>query len=181
MKYSLLFVVIVLVEFNLPKEYKRKGILMPQMTKGGKYIFGWSEIRENGKLTFPVMAVEEYKLTKEDYIYIVSGSKQTGGFCVLTEPLLLHSKLKNILDENPSLADRSLKEGALISYKGRKYGWLTLKDDSVYLSSLLMKDLEIEVGDRLLSIRSSDIAFTMGVKGHLIDKAKSYMGKIELY
>ena len=73
---------------------------MPQMTKGGKYIFGWSEIGENGELIFPIMAVEEYKLKKEDYIYIVSGSKQTGGFCVLTEPLLSNSKLKNILEEN---------------------------------------------------------------------------------
>lgn len=154
---------------------------MPQMTKGGKYIFGWSEIGENGEIVFPIMAVEEYKLKKEDYIYIVSGSKQTGGFCVLTEPLLSNSKLKNILEENPNLADRSLREGELILYKGRKYGWLTLKDNSIHLSAQLMKDLEIKVGDRLLSIRSSNIAFTMGARGSLIDKANSFNGGIEIY
>lgn len=44
-----------------------------------------------------------------------------------------------------------------------------------------MKDLEIKVGDRLLSIRSSNIAFTMGARGSLIDKANSYKGKIEVY
>ncbi|HEL0567023.1 TPA: hypothetical protein TUT10_001558 [Streptococcus equi subsp. zooepidemicus] len=154
---------------------------MPQMTKGGKYIFGWSEIGENGEIVFPIMAVEEYKLKKEDYIYIVSGSKQTGGFCVMTESLLSNSKLKNILEENPSLAKRSLRERELISYKGRKYGWLTLKENSIHLSAPLMKDLEIKVGDRLLSIRSSDIAFTMGARGSLIDKANSYIGEIETY
>ncbi|QRG87065.1 hypothetical protein [Bulleidia sp. zg-1006] len=154
---------------------------MPQMTKGGKYIFGWSKIGENGELTFPTMAVKEYNLQEETYIYIISGSKQTGGFCVMTEPLLSHSKLKNILEENPSLADRSLREGVLISYKGRKYGWLALKDNSIYLSTTLMKDLEIKVGDRLLSIRSSDITFTMGARGSLIDKANKYKGKIEMY
>lgn len=154
---------------------------MPQMTKGGKYIFGWSEIGENGELIFPITAVEEYKLKKEDYIYIVSGSKQTGGFCVLTEPLLSNSKLKNILEENPNLADRSLREGELILYKGRKYAWLTLKDNSIHLSDQLMKDLEIKVGDRLLSIRSSNIAFTMGVRGSLIYKANKYKGRIEMY
>ena len=53
---------------------------MPQMSKGGKYIFGWALIRENGQVIFPVPAVEEYKLHQEQYIYIVSGSKQTGGF-----------------------------------------------------------------------------------------------------
>ena len=28
-------------------------------------------------------AVEEYKLQDERFVYIVSGSKQTGGFCVM--------------------------------------------------------------------------------------------------
>ena len=152
---------------------------MPQMTKGGKYIFGWSKIGQNGELTFPTMAVKEYNLQEETYIYIVSGSKQTGGFCVMTDPLLSHSKLKNILKENSSLADRSLSEGELIAYKGRKYGWLALKENTVYLSDDLMKMLEIKVGDKLLAIRSSDIAFTMGVKGSLIEKANDYQGIIE--
>ena len=62
---------------------------MLQMTKGGKYIFGWSKIGQNGELTFPTMAVKEYNLQEETYIYIVSGSKQTGGFSVMTEHLLL--------------------------------------------------------------------------------------------
>ncbi|WP_442486448.1 hypothetical protein [Fusobacterium necrophorum] len=152
---------------------------MPQMTKGGKYIFGWSRIRVNGELIFPRMAVDEYNLQEETYIYIVSGSKQTGGFCVMTEPLLSHSKLKNILKENPSLANRSLREGELITYKGRKYGWLALNKSAVYLSDDLMKMLEIKVGDKLLAIRSSDIAFAMGVKGSLIEKANDYQGIIE--
>ena len=152
---------------------------MPQMTKGGKYIFGWSRIRVNGELIFPRMEVDEYKLKEENHIYIVSGSKQTGGFSVMTEPLLSHSTLKNVLEENPSLADRSLSEGELIAYKGRKYGWLSLKENTVYLSNDLMKMLEIKVGDKLLAIRSSDIAFTMGVKGSLIEKANGYRGIIE--
>lgn len=154
---------------------------MPQMSKGGKFVFGWSRIKLNGELTFPKMAVEEYGLTEETHIYIVSGSKQTGGFCVMTESLLAGSKLKNILKENPSLADRSLREGELISYKGRKYGWLALKEDSIYLSENLMKMLEIRIDDKLLAIRSSDIAFTMGAKGRLIDKANEYQGIIEVF
>lgn len=154
---------------------------MPQITKGGKYIFGWSKISENGKLVFPPMAVEAYRLKEEDHIYIVSGSRQTGGFCVLPEPLLINSKIKNILEENLNLADRSLGEGELISYKGRKYGWLALKENTIHLSAQLMKNLDIKVGDELLSIRSSDIAFTMGAKGRLINKARDYLGIIEVF
>ena len=119
---------------------------MPQMNKGGKYIFGWSVIRENGEITFPVTAVEEYKLQGENFVYIVSGSKQTGGFCVMPEPLLSRSKLQHILKENQTLADRNLQEGELISYKGRKYGWLTLKNGVVRLSDSLMQTLDIKAG-----------------------------------
>ena len=154
---------------------------MPQMSKGGKYIFGWSEIREDGALIFPLPAVEEYKLHQEQYIYIVSGSKQTGGFCVMSKSLLFLSKLNHVLKENPRLADRTLKEGELISYKGRKYGWLTLKDNGVHLSESLMQMLDIKTGDKLLAIRSSDIAFTMGAKGSLIQKANEYTGEIEVF
>ena len=38
---------------------------MPQMSKGGKYIFGWVQIREHGEITFPAQAIEEYKLQKD--------------------------------------------------------------------------------------------------------------------
>ena len=57
----------------------------------------------------------------------------------MSEPLLFRSKLNHILKENSDLADRTLKEGELISYKGRKYGWLTLKDNGVHLSPSLMQ------------------------------------------
>ena len=154
---------------------------MPQMSKGGKYIFGWSVIHENGEMTFPTSAIQEYKLQKEQYVYIVSGSKQTGGFCVMSEPLLSQSKLKHILKENPNLEDRSLKEGELISYKGRKYGWLPLKDNGVRLTPSLMRTLDIKAGDKLLAIRSSDIAFTLGAKGTSIQKALEYAGEIAVF
>ena len=154
---------------------------MPQMTKGGKYIFSWSKIGQNGELTFPTMAVKEYNLQEETYIYIVSGSKQTGGFSVMTEHLLSHSTLKNILEENPSLAERSLQEGELILYKGRMYGWLSLNGTNVNLPQSLMDSLGVNIGDKLLAIRSSNIAFTMGFRGSLIDKANNFKGKIETF
>ena len=154
---------------------------MPQITKGGKYIFGWSVICENGELIFPPSAVKEYKLQDENFVYIVSGSKQTGGFCVMPEPLLSRSKLQHILRENQPLSDRNLQEGELISYKGRKYGWLTLKNGGVHLPDSLMQTLDIKVGDKLLVIRSSDIAFTLGVRGALIQKAHEYTGVIEVF
>ncbi len=154
---------------------------MPQLNKGGKYVFGWSIIKDNNTLIFPPKVAEEYNLKEDNFIYIISGSKQTGGFCVTTNNLLSNSKLKNILIDNPKLKDKILEEGELISYKGRKYAWLKIKDNCISLPKALMKNLELEIGDKLLSIRSSNIAFTMGIKGTLIDRAVSYSGEIETY
>ena len=45
----------------------------------------------------------------------------------------------------------------------------------------MLKVLDLSIGMELLSIRSSDIAFTMGAKGPLLEKAKNYNGAIEVY
>ena len=38
---------------------------MPQLNKGGKYVFGWSVIGADGTIHFPTMALSEYNLTSE--------------------------------------------------------------------------------------------------------------------
>lgn len=45
----------------------------------------------------------------------------------------------------------------------------------------MMDFLDIKPGMQLLSIRSSNIAFTMGAKGPLLEKAKNYKGEIPLF
>ena len=72
---------------------------MPQLNKGGKYVFGWSVIGADGTIHFPTMALSEYNLTSEPEIIIFTGSKITGGFCVTNQRMLLSSKLKTILDK----------------------------------------------------------------------------------
>jgi len=44
-----------------------------------------------------------------------------------------------------------------------------------------MNYLDLKAGTKLMCIKSSDIAFTMGVKGPLMDKIHEYNGKIDLY
>ena len=55
---------------------------MPQMNKGGKFVFGKSNIQESGKVQFPIQAMAEYQITAEGKVYLFTGSKVTGGFCV---------------------------------------------------------------------------------------------------
>ena len=155
---------------------------MPQMNKGGKFIFGKSLIREDGTIQIPPQAIEEYSITDDKKVYLFTGSKITGGFCVTRKGLLQPSKLGHILTDNPNLQDYVSDYGEFIRYKGRSYCWIDISETGeIVLTQEMMKFLRIETGMQLLSIRSSDIAFTMGAKGPLLEKADNYEGDIPLY
>jgi hypothetical protein len=153
---------------------------MPQLAKGGKFIFGWSKINPDLTVILPAMAVDEYSITSENRVYLMSGSKSTGGFCVTKKSFLTCSKLNMILEDNTSLLDYTLPEGEFIRYKGRKYCWLSIAESGkLQLTEQIVNTLSLEGIKRLLSIRSSDIAFTMGAFGPLINHAENYKGIIE--
>lgn len=155
---------------------------MPQMNKGGKFIFGKSLIRDDLTIHLPKQALEEYNIITEQKVYLFTGSKVTGGFCVTRKGLLEPSKLGHILIDNPSLQNYVIEEGKFVKYKGRSYCWLSISELGVLqLTQKMMEFLNLKIGMELLSIRSSDIAFTMGAKGPLLEKADNYDGKIEVY
>jgi len=58
------------------------GKLMPHITKGGKFVFGWSKIQENGLIRLPDQAIQEYKLEPNSKVILISGSRTSGGFSV---------------------------------------------------------------------------------------------------
>ncbi len=86
---------------------------MPQMNKGGKFIFGKSLIRTDGTLRIPPQAMEEYHIADEGKVYLFTGSKITGGFCVTRKGLLHPSKLGHILDDTPPLLDYAVATSRL--------------------------------------------------------------------
>ncbi|WP_428769754.1 hypothetical protein V1L52_11360 [Treponema sp. HNW] len=43
---------------------------MPHMTKGGKFIFGKSLIKQDGTVQLPTQTVEEYNITADTKIYL---------------------------------------------------------------------------------------------------------------
>ena len=155
---------------------------MPQMNKGGKFIFGKSLIRAGGWICLPPMAVSEYEIASEGKVYLFTGSKSTGGFCVTRRGLLQPSKLGHILTENPTLRDYEAEEGRFIPYKGRSYCWLAIAPDgALLLTPEMLSFLRLAQRMELLSIRSSDIAFTMGAKGPLLEREQNYSGEIEVF
>ena len=155
---------------------------MPQMNKGGKFIFGKSLIRDDLSIHLPIQALIEYNATAEGKVYLFTGSKVTGGFCVTRKGLLEPSKLGHILTDNPTLYNYQTTEGEFIKYKGRSYCWISISESGVIqLNQKILYFLNLKIGIELLSIRSSDIAFTMGATGPLLEKANNYDGEISLY
>lgn len=57
---------------------------MPQLNKGGKFVFGLSVIRPDLTIHIPPQALLEYGATRDGKIIIFTGSKITGGFCITT-------------------------------------------------------------------------------------------------
>jgi hypothetical protein len=55
---------------------------MPQLSKGGKYVFGWSKIQKDARIRLPDQAIQEYGLIPGDPIILMSGSKTSGALCV---------------------------------------------------------------------------------------------------
>ena len=155
---------------------------MPQMNKGGKFIFGKSLIRDDLTIHLPTQALTEYNVLAEGKVYLFTGSKVTGGFCVTRKGLLEPSKLGHILTDNPNLKNYQTAEGEFIKYKGRSYCWVSISENGVIqLNQKVLDFLNLKIGIELLSIRSSDIAFTMGATGPLLERADNYEGEIPLY
>ena len=155
---------------------------MPQMNKGGKFIFGKSLIRHDLTIHLPSQALAEYNATSEGKVYLFTGSKVTGGFCVTRKGLLEPSKLGHILTDNPALQNYQTAEGEFVKYKGRSYCWVNISENGVIqLSRQILDFLDLKIGMELLSIRSSDIAFTMGAAGPLLERADNYEGEIPLF
>lgn len=161
---------------------QKEGLPMPQMSKGGKFIFGKSLIQKDLTIHLPPQAVTEYDTAVEGKVYLFTGSKITGGFCVTRKGLLAPSKLGHILMDNPALQNYQTKEGEWIQYKGRFYCWVTItKTGILQFNQEMLKFLDLDINTELLSIRSSNIAFTMGSKGPLLEKAEHYDGTIPIY
>ena len=155
---------------------------MPQMNKGGKFIFGKSIIRNDGIIQFPEQAIQEYNITSEGKVYLFTGSKSTGGFCVTRKGLLEPSKLGHILFDNPEVRDYTASRGAFVKYKGRSYTWVEISPDGkIVLTDEMISFLKLDIGMKLLSIRSSDIAFTMGAYGRLVEESMKHDNEIPVY
>ena len=77
---------------------------MPQMNKGGKFYFREITHSDGWNIADSTAAMEEYHIADEGKVYLFTGSKITGGFCVTRKGLLHPSKLGHIFGRYSTVA-----------------------------------------------------------------------------
>jgi hypothetical protein len=61
---------------------------MPQLVKGGKWVFGWVTVGQQGEFAFPPEAWAEYGFQPGEEAIFLAGSRASGGFGLSTPRLV---------------------------------------------------------------------------------------------
>jgi len=148
---------------------------MPQLVKGGKYVFGWSLVDPDGNIHIPEEAVQEYGFLPGENVIIMSGSRTSGGFIVAKKSVLVKTMLSDILTKNPELASFQTEKGKTITIGNRHLCWTEIDDNKNILLSLeTLEKYGIKPDDRLLSGRGSYAGVAMIARGPIVDEALNH-------
>ncbi|MBN1200869.1 MAG: hypothetical protein JXJ20_03335 [Anaerolineae bacterium] len=125
---------------------------MPQLAKGGKWIFGWVIVRADRTVAVPPAAAQEYGFAPGDEVLLLRGSLASGGFGLSTRARLAGSALTD------GLAQRTLGESQI--------------DDGGRLR--LPPGIDVTPGQRLLVGRGSGYALGFFTRGRIVAAAQQY-------
>ncbi|MBN2148105.1 MAG: hypothetical protein JW726_11990 [Anaerolineales bacterium] len=118
---------------------------MPQLIKGGKWVFGWCIVGPGGAIHIPPQAYNEYGFQTGETLLITRGSKRSGGIGI----------------------GRSEKLGASI-LQSRCIGRTTMQAGGCVILPL---EAGIQPGERLLAVRGSGLALGFVQRGPILEEA----------
>jgi hypothetical protein len=120
---------------------------MPQLAKGGKWVFGWVIVGPRRKIRIPPEACDEYGFRAGEEVIFLAGSRTSGGFAIGRPGTLARSKI--------SLESRALGKG--------KIGPSGIVE--------LPPETGLPPGDRLLAGRGSGFALGFIRQGRIFEEA----------
>jgi hypothetical protein len=123
---------------------------MPQLAKGGKWVYGWVIVGPLGEVAIQALAWQEYGFRAEEETAILRGSRRSGGLGLRTPKLL---------------ADGAKLLGARLLARGH-----IGPDGQV----LIPPSVRVHPGDRLLAVRGSGRALGFLVRGPIYEEALSH-------
>jgi hypothetical protein len=123
---------------------------MPQLVKGGKWVYGWTIVNSTVQVRIPPKAYTEYGFQPGERVIFLAGSRRSGGCSVARKEKLAGSQI--------SLAQRILGEGVVD------------KGEQVALPSRT----GIQPGERLLVVRGSGLALGFLQRGPIHEEASRH-------
>jgi hypothetical protein len=123
---------------------------MPQMNKGGKWVFGWCVIGVGREIRIPLEAFVEYGFQAGEPVIFLRGSRRSGGFSL--------GRLEKLAGTNSSLLRRSLGNGAIGSER----------------RVAIPAEMDIQLGERLLAVRGSGYAVLFLRHGPIFEAAANH-------
>ncbi len=123
---------------------------MPQLVKGGKWVFGWVVVGPGGAIQIPPAAYTEYGFQPGEPVVLVRGSQRSGGFGIGRRERLGQSRI---------LLQRRFLSHAIIGENGRV---------------CLPPETGVQPGDRLLAVRGSGLALGFLQRGPILDEARKH-------
>ena len=118
---------------------------MPQLEKGGKWVFGWTTIGQDLDMFVPPAAFQEYGFEAHEEVVFLRGSRTSGGFIM--------GKRSKVLSSIVSL--RIIAEGVM----------------GENMNVRLPASLGFNVGDKLLVVRGSGLALSFLRFGRICEEA----------
>jgi hypothetical protein len=120
---------------------------MPQLVKGGKWVFGWVIVGPQGEIQIPPEAYTEYGFQTDEQVLLLRGSKTSGGFSIGRRETLAQAKA--------NLSQHALGQG-VVGQGGQ---------------IVLPPEVEVKPGDRLLVGRGSGLALGFIRQGPIYEEA----------
>jgi hypothetical protein len=120
---------------------------MPQLVKGGKWVFGWVVVGNQQEIIIPPDALAEYGFKSGEPVSFLHGSLRSGGFSI--------GRLEKLKKSKVPIQQRAFARGKI-----RPGGQVVLPMET-----------GTQPGDRLLVVRGSGLALGFLIRGPIYEEA----------
>jgi len=154
---------------------------MPQLVKGGKYIFGWTVILNDGRIRIPDETYDEYRFSETGTVILLSGSKTSGGFSLHKPDSIAETKpghqITDLIGYNKESGSFTSRRLEVVKSGDRLICWTTLDREKYFNLSNEWLDLHaLKPGVRLLVGRGSGLGPAFISKGYIYNEALKHTG-----
>ena len=148
---------------------------MPKLVKGGKYVFGWVVVGDNGEIPIPGEAAAEYGMNSPEDLIAIEGSQTSGGFGVSRKDTLCRSPLGVILERYGELETGREGEPILVEGRSKIYARVPLdRNGRILFTAGILRAYGIKPGDKILALRGSSLALAFAVRGPIVEEAADH-------